>query len=109
MVLRKFVSESLWRRSSYTVDYKKKDALMIRNALRRLVGKKVVLYGGGSMSERWVGVLRSLKVVKPDYVLKGVDVYNVSAKIFFADRVSPNQELVFSPNLGSWKIAGLEE
>jgi hypothetical protein len=97
----------------------KKDALALRRILMPLIGKRVVLYGGGGWSgEESIGILKKIDIHKPTYYSQPdnkpytpkEDIYIVDATLHFADvkDTSLNRKS-FTPHLGSWKIAKIEK
>lgn len=88
----------------------KKTAQKVAKALKPLVGKKVVLYGGGGWDSN-IGKLMRVRVGKTTYrkdLNKPIRMgYEVNVRMTFKQPDAPFGNKVFEPHIGSWKIARL--
>jgi len=101
-----------WDRSSYAATWSKTTAKSVARKLRPLIGKKVVLYGGGGW-DKAICRLKNIRMYKsPPYQRGGKmrkNEYYVDAdlKILEIENDWLGGRKEFSPHLGSWKIAKL--
>lgn len=100
----------------FFTEYSKKSAQKLARRARSLKGKDVVLFGGGSYGQEWVGKVRKVSMKRPfNYKTKRYEKksYNVAVKLEFPNRKSnPSpyaKSRYFEPHLGSWKLARIKK
>ena len=122
-----------WGKQKRMATWSKGMAQMVAKKLMPLIGKKVVLYGGGG-DESNIGTLKSIKAEPKFYFVtekvktpRGVKIipdpawkdgrlgyhsptdYNIKAELRFSKGQEPFSKPTFSPSLGSWRIAKLKK
>lgn len=111
-----------WGKQLGMAEWRRADALAVLREVKPLVGKKVVLYGGGSlMGEHWVAKLLRARVASiydeygftkrddltPAQKAEEKKRFFVTVKLRFTGATPFHGERTFEPHLGSWQIAKL--
>jgi hypothetical protein len=93
-----------WNKQKIIGVWPKKYAQQITRKIRSWVGKKVVLYGGGSLlGDAWVATLTSVEILPYEQNYAQVQVHLKGKNL-------PGYEKSgFSPFIGPWKIALLDK